>query len=232
MLLDRRRFKLASLTLPVEAVAMKDWPTHRQSLSGRTAADTGNYRALHYPVGVRFADEVWFQDGFTQLNPAINVLPNCVCFDRDSNMFFCSGNRVLFTLRSSPGVIARVYGQPNETANDPGLGPDRLSSPGGCSVMADGTVVIVDQGNNRIVFYQGNSTVGFKFLGQPDGFLVVPTLAEELRHRIKADFRVRRTWRSIRKEISLWLTHATIVFFFTRLGLACMAKARSSPELW
>ena len=132
--------------------------------------DTDNFRALHYPFGARIADDVWFQERFDNVNPANNISPNCVCFDKDSNVFTCSGNRVLFSLKFSPGVIARVYGQPNETANDAGLGPDRLNSPRGCGIMTDGTVAICDQGNNRVVFFKGNSTAGFKFLGQPDGY--------------------------------------------------------------
>ncbi len=96
---------------------------------------------------------------------ALVLLPGCNEPEKNDNM--------LLLLLGLSGPAMQVYGQggsfTSNTANNGGISADSLGNP--ADVAADaGGVYIVDQGNNRVLYYSGTSTTATRVYGQGGSF--------------------------------------------------------------
>jgi sugar lactone lactonase YvrE len=146
------------------------------------AADYTNQRVLFYPAGSTTATRVYGQLGsFTTSTPnkggitADSLLfPNDVAVDSGDNLYVTdSNNRVLFYLGAST-TATRVYGQlgsfTTNAANNGGVSANSLSLPLGVALDNQDNLYVVDQLNNRVLFYPaGNTTATFVY-GQLGSF--------------------------------------------------------------
>ena len=159
-------------------------------------ADTGNNRALAFPVNSKSANRLWGQSDFTsngpnQIKPGSISLPYKIAIDYSSSPYAVyvsdtNNNRVLVWKDSvhfrSGDPADLVIGQPSlrtgaaNVDTQGSLNPSRtsLSAPEGIAVNPNnGTLYVADSGNNRVLRYprpvnQGGRISPDAVIGQTD----------------------------------------------------------------
>lgn len=135
---------------------------------GVYVADSMSLRVVYFPPGQRTASRVYYGAGVGTRAQFNNTEGLTVT---DDGVYICdpNHNRVVFFPGDSM-VATRVYGQPGfdtVTANTGGIGPASLRFPMDVAVDSEG-VYIADTGNNRVLYYPGDSTTATVVYGQPD----------------------------------------------------------------
>jgi hypothetical protein len=137
---------------------------------GLYVVDQGNNRALHFPYDASSgrasttADAVYGQPDFTSQGygtSATNLSqPVGVAVAASGGLYVVDqgNNRVLyFPYDASSGRASTtadaVYGQPGFTSQGYGTSATNLSQPSGVAVDGSGGLYVVDQGNNRALYY-------------------------------------------------------------------------------
>jgi hypothetical protein len=144
-------------------------------------ADQSNNRVLHYPNTATTADRVYGQLGIFTTATANNgglsaaSLNNPAAVFADASGVYIVDNanhRVLYYAGTST-TASRVYGQLGNfatgTSNNGGVSANSLSFPYGVSTDAGG-VYILDNGNHRVLYYAGTSTMATRVYGQLGSF--------------------------------------------------------------
>ena len=137
-----------------------------------------NNRGLFFAGSSVVASVVYGQEGdFT--SQAAPSPPNASSlrfpydFSRTASYTFLvdSGNHRVLRFLGDATVASAVYGQSGAlntaTANKGGISADSLFFPQGVCATSSG-VYIVDQSNNRVLYYDGDSTTATRVYGQPD----------------------------------------------------------------
>lgn len=99
--------------------------------------------------------------------------PNAIAFDAGGVYIADKGNNRVLYFAGTSTTAARVYGQLGSfttgTANNGGTTANSLNAPTGVATDAGG-VYIVDQGNNRVLYYAGTSTTASRVYGHFGSF--------------------------------------------------------------
>ncbi len=153
--------------------------------TGVYVADQSNARALHFPGVATVATRVYGQSGDLACGQSYRQAGGCVAgtigaqgaiglsgntpsVHADVNGVYVTdigGHRVLFFAGTST-TPTRVYGQSGSfTTGNATTTADGLTNPQGITSDATG-VYIVDNGNNRVLFYAGTSTTATRVYGQ------------------------------------------------------------------
>lgn len=137
-------------------------------------ADAGNHRVLEYdnPLTSPVANRVLGQPDFTSGTPNTGGIsasslssPAGVAVDASGRLFVAEqgNNRVLeYDNPLTSSVANRVFGQPNftsGTANNGGVSASSLWSPTGVAVDGGGRLWVTEQGNNRVLEFDGVAVV-------------------------------------------------------------------------
>ncbi len=141
------------------------------------AADRLNNRVLFYPAGSTTATRVYGQGGNLTTNgygTDANGLngPQGVSLDSAGNLYIADNvnNRVLFHPAGST-TATRVYGQNGSfTTTQAGASATNLHGPAHALTDSAGNLYIVDNGNNRVLFYPSGSTTATRVYGQNGNF--------------------------------------------------------------
>ena len=145
--------------------------------------DLLNNRVLYYPSGSTTATRVYGQGGdfttstankggrsATSLNSPVGL-----ALDGSGSLYVADelNNRVI--KYAIAGTTANgVYGQGGSfttgTSNKNGIGADSLSYPNESAIDSSGNVYVVDQNNNRVLYYTAGSTTATRVYGQGGSF--------------------------------------------------------------
>jgi subtilisin family serine protease len=148
-------------------------------------ADTSNNRILYFASGSTTATQVYGQLGsFTSSvanNGGVSATsmsnPYGVAVDGANNLYVAdsNNNRVLFFPLTGGQHYAQttatvVYGQASLTGSSPGLSSTGLNQPRSVAVSPTGDLYVVDQNNNRVLFFANGSTTATQVYGQGGAF--------------------------------------------------------------
>ena len=146
-------------------------------------SDQQNSRVLYYPAGSTTATRVYGQMGsFTTGNGnqggiSANSLngPYGIALDSNGNLYVADygNNRVLYYPAGST-TATRVYGQggsfTTNTTNNGGISANSLDLPAAVALDGNNNLYVVDQYNNRVLFYPSGSTTATLVYGQGGSF--------------------------------------------------------------
>ncbi|HEX2915385.1 MAG TPA: NHL repeat-containing protein [Chloroflexia bacterium] len=156
------------------------YATAVDSSGGLFVADNANNRVVYYPPSSFTATRVYGQVDFTGhtfgTSPTTLHDPSGLALDVTGGLYVTdfANNRVVYY---QPGTTtaSRVYGQPgytSSTANYGGLGPASLQAPFGIAMISDGTLLVSDSYNNRVVSFSAipeyTNSIAAAVYGQPD----------------------------------------------------------------
>lgn len=137
-------------------------------------ADTDNNRVLFYQAGSTTASKVWGQPGFTGNPPGTSNVtlsgPQSVSVNRTNGDLFIAdtyNNRVLY-YPTGQFTATRVYGQVNFSGNGTGLSSTKLDNPLSVAADSSGGLYVVDNDNNRVLFYPSGQVTATRVYGQPN----------------------------------------------------------------
>ncbi len=147
------------------------------------ASDYHNNRVLYYPAGSTTATRVYGQAGsFTSAtanNGGVSATsingPDGVTLDKSGGLYVgdYGNNRVLY-YPSGSTTATRVYGQADSftstTANNGGISATSLNGPQAVSLDCNNNLYVVDDGNNRVLYYPIDSTTATHVYGQAGSF--------------------------------------------------------------
>ena len=151
-------------------------------------SDQQNSRVLFYPAGSTTATRIYGQSGDYTSNVAnsgglsANTLsgPYGIALDSGGGLYVADygNNRVLF-YPSGSTTASRVYGQggsfTSNAANNGGISASSLHQPTAVTLDSSGNLYVVDQYNNRVLFYPSGTTTATKVYGQGGSFSTVNT---------------------------------------------------------
>lgn len=155
--------------------------SQRYTVSGSTSAGQASVN-ISIRVASSVATRVYGQADFNSSGVGVTATslnnPNG-CWSNNTGFYAVdrNNNRVLF-YEPNTTTASRVYGQggsfTSNIINNGGRSANSLSSPDGMCADANG-IYIVDTGNNRVLYYEGNSTTASRVYGQLGNFTTATT---------------------------------------------------------
>jgi hypothetical protein len=163
------------------------WSTFVDSNNGLYIGDLINSRVLYYNSSSTVASRVWGQgglfdsrvvnypDGLIGVASASSLrAPTMGILDNSGGLYIvdCGNNRALFFLNGST-IASRVYGMGGNfsatSLNTGGISADSLYLPETIALDSAG-IYLSDTGNNRVLYFLGNSTTASRVYGQGGDF--------------------------------------------------------------